>query len=284
VRNIGLIVLLFAGWQLWGTSIEQHQAQNSLRAAFQSRVHHPSSSAPGPRLLGPDVRLPQPPEGSVVAHLQIPSLGVDQYVVEGTAEGDLAKGPGHYTGTAVPGQAGNVAIAGHRTTYGAPFSNLEQLKPGSSIVLTADTGLTLHYVVTQPPTPVPPSDVSVLNYFGDDRLTLTTCNPRFSASQRLIVVAQLRESTGARPEPATRSAISAHRGARRIVSESVGWRLVYLPIVVVLLALMACLGLANKRAARYFGHRGRWLILAPIWIATIYIFFGVLTSFLPATL
>ena len=192
VRNIGIVIILFAAWQVWGTSIAQHQAQQALRAQFRSHAKSTPRPAGGIRLIGADVRVPQPPEGSVVAHLQIPTIGVDQYVVEGTAEGDLAKGPGHYVGTAMPGQAGNVAIAGHRTTYGAPFNELNELAPGDSIVLTTDSGETLDYVVTQPPVAVSPNDVAVLNAFGDDRLTLTTCNPKYSATQRLVVVAFLR--------------------------------------------------------------------------------------------
>ena len=71
-----------------------------------------------------------------MAKLQIPAIGLDEIVVSGTAESDLAKGPGHYVGTAAPGQAGNVAIAGHRTTNGAPFNRLGQLAIGDKIFLT----------------------------------------------------------------------------------------------------------------------------------------------------
>ena len=166
VRNIGIVIILFAAWQVWGTSIAQHQAQQALGAQFRSHAKSTVRPAGGIRLIGADVRVPQPPEGSVVAHLQIPTIGVDQYVVEGTGEGDLAKGPGHYVGTAMPGQAGNVAIAGHRTTYGAPFNQLNALAPGDPITLATDSGETLTYVVTKPPVAVSPNDVGVLNAFG----------------------------------------------------------------------------------------------------------------------
>ena len=75
-------------------------------------------------LIPADQIVPPPAEGSVVAHIQIPAIRVDQYVVSGTSENEPSEGPGHYTGTAMPGQAGNIAIAGHRTTHGAPFNRL----------------------------------------------------------------------------------------------------------------------------------------------------------------
>jgi len=285
VRNVGVIIILFAAWQVWGTSIAQHQAQQSLKAQFKAHVKAPAPATPGPvQLVSASVQEPVPPEGSVVAHLQIPAIGVDQYVVEGVAEGDLAKGPGHYAGTSMPGQAGNVAIAGHRTTYGAPFYSLSKLSPGDPITLTTDSGETLDYVVTQGPTVVAPTDVGVLDYFGDNRLTLTTCNPPFSSTSRLVVVALLRESagttavvapTGSKPEPLEH---------RTIEAGSVQWNFGYLLPVLFVLAFMMLLGFANRRAAGYFGRTGRWLVLVPVWGAALYLLFGFLTNLLPTTL
>src|SRR5207302_2511071 len=91
--------------------------------------------------------------------------------------------------TPMPGQPGNAAIAGHRTTYGAPFFNLNELQPGDPIFVTTRQGR-FRYEVRETRT-VSPSQLSVLNPTPDNRLTLTTCNPRFSASQRLVVVSQL---------------------------------------------------------------------------------------------
>ena len=244
----------------------------------------PSTSS-GSSLVSADTRLPEPAEGSVVAHLQIPAIGVDQYVVEGTAEKDLQMGPGHYIGTAMPGQAGNVAIAGHRTTYGAPFNNLNTVAPGDAIVLTTDSGMTLDYIVTQAPVAVPPSDVKILNSFGDNRLTLTTCNPRYSATQRLVVVALLRTPAGSTAATAAARAARAG-GKRRLVRSggSVGWNMSYFPSVFGVLLFIVLLGLGNRRAAAYYGRLGRWLILVPIWLAATYLLFGLLSSFVPSTL
>ena len=163
MRNVGLALVLFAAWQLWGTSLAQHQSQEALKQQFTAHVHQTAPTSSGPVLISADTRLPEPREGSVVARIRIPTIGVDQYVVEGTAENDLQEGPGHYIGTAMPGQAGNVAIAGHRTTYGAPFNDLNSLALGDDIDLTTDAGVTFHYIVTQAPVAVAPTDVQVLN-------------------------------------------------------------------------------------------------------------------------
>jgi sortase A len=112
----------------------------------------------------------------------------------------LRRGPGHYPQTVLPGENGNAAIAGHRTTFGAPFYSLNELKLGDSISLTDTAGRMFVYRVTQPPRVVSPSDVSVLDATPFPQLTLTTCNPRFSATSRLVVIARL---TSRPPLPAT---------------------------------------------------------------------------------
>ncbi len=113
-------------------------------------------------------------------------------IVEGTGEGQLQEGPGHYPGTPLPGEVGNAAIAGHRTTYGAPFYNLDGLKPGDAINVETPQGL-FQYVVVLAKI-VQPTDTSVLQTSVLPELTLTTCNPRYSASQRLVVQALLHTS------------------------------------------------------------------------------------------
>jgi sortase A len=280
VRNLGALLILFAAWQLWGTAIAQHHTQQALGRQFAAEVHaHPA--APGFTLAPAGARLADPPSGAVMAQLQIPAIGLDQYVVSGTDADDLAKGPGHYLGTAQPGQAGNVAIAGHRTTHGAPFNRLAELAPGDPIYLTTATGQRLTYVVAATPAPVSPSNTTVLDYFGDNRLTLTTCNPEYSAVQRLIVVAAYLPPGS----PAgTRPAVGSGSGTPVKVTDTgeAGWKTPLLPLVLVELAVVVGVGLANKRLSRVYGREGRWLVLVPIWAALLFALFQTLTSFLPA--
>ncbi len=280
VRNIGALLILFAVWQLWGTAIAQHHSQASLQQQFEAKIHAAPHRS-GPVVLAPaSAHLTPPPDGSVIGLLQIPKIGLSQYVVSGTDDGDLAKGPGHYTGTAEPGQAGNVAIAGHRTTHGAPFNHLNNLAPGDLIFLTDLNGQRLTYAVAQAPYVVPPSNIAVLNDFGDNRLTLTTCNPEFSATQRLIVVAAY-QSHGA-PQPlhsvATNGAGTPYQVS---VAGQAGWNISLIPLVLVELGVLIALGLTNRRWSRILGRESRWIILVPIWTVLLYALFQTLTDFLP---
>ena len=111
-------------------------------------------------------------------------------MVEGVGASQLAEGTGHYPGTAPIGGNGNVGIAGHRTTHGAPFYSLNKLHPGDLIYLTNTSGQTFTYQVTSQLI-VAPNDTAVLNPTPTRTLTLTTCNPIYSATQRLIVHATL---------------------------------------------------------------------------------------------
>jgi sortase A len=124
---------------------------------------------------------------------------VEKAVVEGVGIPDLEKGPGHYPGTPLPGQPGNAAIAGHRTTYGAPFYRLDELAKGDEIVVTTLQGR-YRFVVDETRI-VQPEQVDVIDPTIDSRLTLTTCNPRFSNRQRLVVSAILVGDPA--PAPAT---------------------------------------------------------------------------------
>ncbi len=285
VRNIGIIILLFVGWQLWGTSIAQHHAQQDLANSFNTLIHSASASAATksgpPTLIPATTHVPIAPEGTVVAQISIPSIGVSQFVVSGTATDDLAKGPGHYIGTAAPGQAGNIAIAGHRTTHGAPFNRLAQLAIGDTIVLTNTLDQHFTYKVAQTPFPVSPSDVSVLNDFGDNRITLTTCNPEFSAAQRLIVVATY-EPPGSSATHATR-APNTHHSYKLVNEATASWNWGLLPFVALEIGFLVLLGLNNRRLVTYFGPRMSWLILAPIWLGGLILIFQSLTTFLPAS-
>ncbi|MBW3574640.1 MAG: class E sortase [Actinobacteria bacterium] len=129
-------------------------------------------------------------EGQSLTRLKIPSLKVDVVVVEGTTLSALRAGAGHYRDTPLPCEPGNVAIAGHRTTYGKPFSQIDLMKPGDIIILETPVG-SCTYSVNKAPFIVEPTDFSVVAPTPTGTLTLTTCHPRNSAAQRLIVQADL---------------------------------------------------------------------------------------------
>jgi sortase A len=186
----GVLVLLFVVYELYGTSIQEARAQDPLKHKIESARKAAESTA---STVAPAVYIPPapPPAGDALATLKIDKLGLYKAVVEGVDTNDLKKGPGHYAGTPLPGEAGNVAIAGHRTTYGAPFYRINELVNGDPIQVTTKQGNFTYEVSDQKV--VGPNDNFVLDNTPDkDILTLTTCHPRFSASQRLIVIATLK--------------------------------------------------------------------------------------------
>jgi sortase A len=128
--------------------------------------------------------------GDAIGQLQIPRLGNTYNIVQGTDTASLEEGPGHYPSTALPGMGQTVAIAGHRTTYLAPFRFINELRPGDRIYLTMPYGKFTYVVQYQKI--VLPTDISVINDVGYDRLVLSACNPIYSAAQRIIVFARLR--------------------------------------------------------------------------------------------
>ena len=184
----GILCLVFAsglagyiGWTLWGTGLTTQHAQEQLRPGFVDRIGTKTGQPPPPDRL----RLP----GTAYAEIVIPRIDLDMIVVEGTDEAALEKGPGHYSDTADPWQdTGRVGIAGHRTTYLHPFGNLDQLGVGDEITLRTEYG-TFRYVVND--VFVVPAEGSgkVLTQTARPTLVLTTCHPKYSASQRLIVTA-----------------------------------------------------------------------------------------------
>ena len=200
--TFGFVIVLFVGYELWFTGFytktEQRQLNRQLEQTWRGQP-----SAP---IIEPN---PYPSAGTGFAVMRIPKLGRSwQYVViEGTNTAQLKKGPGHYPGTALPGEVGNFAVAGHRTTYLAPFYDLDRLHAGARIYIETRTAWFTYRVQDIPGTParaqqiVQPSAVDVaypVPHQPDESLrptlkvlTLTTCNPRYSATQRLIVHALL---------------------------------------------------------------------------------------------
>ena len=146
---------------MWGTALYESQAQSHLKSELATQLHGKLPTAPaeltGTQRLGlpPLARLTAPTVsdpalGQPVGLLSIPKIGILDAIVEGVGEAQLEQGPGHYPGTALPGEVGNVAIAGHRTTYAHPFYNLDALAPGDNVYILTSQGL-FEYTVTNKP-------------------------------------------------------------------------------------------------------------------------------------
>jgi sortase A len=127
--------------------------------------------------------------GDPMGRIVMPSIGVSEVFVEGTGGGELRTGPGHYPETPLPGERGTVAIAGHRTTYGAPFRRIDKLERGDRIELRMPYGRFAYRV--ERTRIVPPSETSVIARVDHDRLVLSACHPLYSAAERIIVFARL---------------------------------------------------------------------------------------------
>jgi sortase A len=284
----GIVILLFVAYQIWGTSIQEAHTQNALRNTLvhetqNSEIRRALAEATALDKLptGPPVAAPTtaaPAEGDAVGEIRIPAIGINQVVVEGTNTQDLRKGPGHYTGTPLPGQVGNSAIAGHRTTYGHPFYNLNVLKPGNPIVLTTVQGIFVYDVTgTQV---VSPSNGTVIDNTTGTHLTLTTCNPRFSATSRLVVSAvlahsQLFPNSGLPPAKVSKPKSDDLAGdSNGQLTSALFWG------AMVAVAEIAVLLLAWKfRAQRWYIYvigTGGILVL-------LYVFFGAVSPLLPAS-
>ncbi len=205
----GLVLLLFVVHEMYVTDLLADRRQGELNEQLREEWTADAEAAPHVSILG---------DGLAVLH--IPRLGADyqRVVVEGTAEEQLSQGPGHYVDTAMPGERGNVGIAGHRVGKGSPFLELDLMQPGDPIVVeTADTWFVYRVLgdpatgdVTTDPSGIPgrqivrPEAIEVISptpgapesaAASGAYLTLTTCHPRYSARQRLIVHARL-DGTG----------------------------------------------------------------------------------------
>lgn len=188
--TVGLLMLSFVAYQLWGTGIKQAQSQKKLEQQFTAQTGAGTTQgSPAPGATSPGAGTLH--EGDVLGRIRIPAIGVDTWMVAGAKLKDLEKGPGVFPKSAMPGHLGNFAVAGHRTSYGAPFGNIDALEKGDSIILSTLDG-SFTYSVTGNEI-VDPSNVSVIRTVDPTRAvaTLVTCHPKWTSSRRLIVHAEL---------------------------------------------------------------------------------------------
>jgi sortase A len=176
----------YTAWLLWGTGLETARAQEQLKNEIGPLFDHPTPAN------GNDHYLP----GEAYAAIVIPSIDIDFIVIEGTGYVDLKKGPGHYSDSANPWDGrGRVGIAGHRTTYLHPFLNLDRVRAGSMIELITKHGTYIYEVDSNFVISEARSGI-VLTQTKRPTLVLTTCHPKYSSRERLIVTATLVEGPG----------------------------------------------------------------------------------------
>jgi sortase A len=293
----GVLVLLFIPYLLWGTGLMTARSQATLRSQFSEaqkktgtvipRVHlRPDTAAS--RLLEVAPPASPPPLGGPVGNISIPKIGLSMMVVEGTGESQLEMGPGHYPGTPLPGEQGNVAIAGHRTTYLHPFYSLDALVPGDAINVITLQGIFLYHVMSSQA--VSPDDVAVVAPTHTPELTLTTCNPRYSASQRLVVQATLVASIlvdakhPAAPAPSRRTTHSSNSatlagavgnsGPQKDWGAAIGWGVLVAGLTISLWIV----------AARTRHWRAAVIGLGVLtWLVLVFFFFQSVAPLLPAS-
>jgi len=202
--TLGAVILLFVGYLIWGTGVQASHAQHAFASELGRQWRQPVSQARGAH---PRRGRIHPVLGRPFAFIEIPRFGWHWrfVIVEGTGLPQLALGPGHVPGTALPGQAGNFAVAGHRVTAGNPFYHLPSLVPGDIVII--DTRQDRYgYLVTRT-REVLPTDVGVLDPVpGHPRqrprqrmITLITCDPPWTGTHRIIVTGLLMYT---RPRPA----------------------------------------------------------------------------------
>jgi len=299
---VGILILLFVAYQLWGTGIYTAREQDQLEQQFNAALASGGGDAPTPTTAttatttlpgapGPTATTttttepapPPPPEGDAIARMRIPKIGVDTIVVNGVTRDDLRRGPGHYPDTPLPGQEGNSAIAGHRTTYGAPFGDLDQLAPDDLIEVRTLQG-SFRFRVTQQSI-VEPSEISVIDptlKVPDDpgagfeaTLTLTTCNPKYSAAQRLIIKAELEPDQVALPAP---KKVVSSRITEEGLSGEEGSKLPALLSGLIVLLIGALWWLFFHRHPRWT----TWIIGAIPFALALFVFYSFLERVLPA--
>ena len=222
--TLGVLVLLFVVWQLWWTDVtagrEQARTVTSLEQQWQrpapaattpggtgaagpsagaTRATGPTATTghPGTRAKDPLVTFTGVPDGTAFAIIRVPRFGADyaRPILQGSGTTELQEGVGHYVGTAMPGQVGNFAIAGHRTTYGRPFHDIDKLRPGDTIIIETKRDYYVYrmrrHTIVRPwqteviaPVPQHPGERPTARW-----LTMTSCHPKYYATYRYIAFA-----------------------------------------------------------------------------------------------
>lgn len=287
----GVVLLLFVGYQLWGTGVQTRAAQDRLESTFESQLAEAGASGTPGGGPAAEATLAALQTGDPVARLQIPKIDVDYIVLEGVDLGTLESGPGHFPETPLPGQPGNSAIAGHRATYDAPFNLLNEMVPGDEVIVTTVQGEFRYEVLPNPGAPedppgavygyriVNPDALEILDDKGDNRLTLMGCHPRYGSSQRIVVEARLVTGTApSTPPPATATTAVATEGTELLRGEPGGW----LPVIAWSAAVVAACAVVLLAAHRWRRWRWAFYLLAVVPVGLLLFgAFGAVTNLSP---
>lgn len=259
----GVLVLAYVVYLVAVSGLGHARDQRGLDARFDASVE--DRSAP----VGGEIA-----EGVPVARLEIPAIGLDEVVVEGTTGAELKRGPGHLRTSPLPGQRGNVVIAGRRLSYGAPLQDIDRLGAGDVVRVTTGQGTVEYEVVTT--RTVSPDDTDVIEDLGDNRLTLVTSTPRLLANRRLVASALLRSS----PQPAPAGTPTELRSEELALHADGSNGIALLLWSQALLAA----GLATAWLWRRWARRPTALLAAPVLALLVVLVFDSFTPLLPSTL
>jgi sortase A len=281
--TVGLLMLGFVVYQLWGTGIKTQQAQRELAKEYEQLTATTIQNSGSPTSSVPPLPS-ETNEGDVIGRIVMPDIGVNKWVVAGATMDMLERGPGLFANTALPGQLGNSAIAGHRTSYGAPFSRIDQLDPGDDITVVTPRG-SFTYAVTETKI-VPATAVEVLDTVDPEKATLTlvSCHPKWTSRERIVVFADLVDAGDAVLTPAT--PLITNEVTDEVAAFDGGWfsdtsgipHTLFWALLLIGIWLIATLAVRRLKA--------KWYIAYPVaalpFIFCLYFFYVNLSRLLPA--
>ena len=269
VVGVLIVAALLAGfvvYELWFSGLLESRRQAALLSQFKKSLVFDDT----PRLIVPS-------EGDPIGVLQIPRTGTNQVVVQGIGSNDTKSGPGHDPSTPAPGQVGNAVIVGRRTTYGAPFAGLDQMRVGDSIYATTRQGAFLYTVEHTGTAPL--GDPAVAAATHDNRLTLITADPAYRPQREIVVVAALQAPEGIRV-PALLPVPPAGNQPGKSTDLGGAWGLMLLWGQLFLAALAGTVYLYRRR----WNTAVTYLLTTPLLIALAILFYGSVDSLLPPSL
>lgn len=259
--GIGLLVVLFLAYEFVGSNLIYSRSQQLLLTQFKDSLSLEKAPAVKP--------------GDALGILAVPSIGLESVIVEGTTPGDLEKGLGHFRSSPFPGQAGNVVLAGRRTTFGSPLRRIEEFKVGDTIVLSSRRGI-FEYVVEENRV-IKPGAPDVVTATQDNRLTIVTSHPAYLAQGRRAVSAILQGE----PAPTRFNAgpFVMERNEMGLSGDSGA-----IGEVIVLLQILGLVLVGAAVAYRRRVSRAVYLLSAPLVLLLLFLVFDQINRLLPATL